>query len=301
MTERKNQFNDGLPEILPPVYDIVFKQVFATRPDLLKPLLKSAINLPEEDFGEITVSDPHVYPEHTGGKLGILDIKVTLKSKTVIDVEMQKEKLAHLRERVLFYCSGMIREQTAPGDKGYEKLKPVVSVTITNYPAIPDDGAYHPRYTLYDPKTRSEFTDLLTVHLIELPKLPKEDDGSDLWWWMRFLTVKTREELAMIAEKNPVLEKAAERLVEVSEDAATRRRLERELILEMDQRDRINAGREEGLQKGREEGIEEGIERGILQGKRETALAMKKKGFDHETIAQITGLSVDEIIKIKFK
>jgi predicted transposase/invertase (TIGR01784 family) len=55
--------------------------------------------------------------------------------------------------------------------------------------------------------------------------------------------------------------------------------------------------REEGREKGREEGIEEGI----LKGKRETALAMKKKGFDHETIAQITGLGVDEIIKIKIK
>jgi predicted transposase/invertase (TIGR01784 family) len=248
MTKQKKQFNDGLPEILPPVYDIVFKQVFATRPDLLKPLLKSAINLPEEDFGEITVSDPHVYPEHAGGKLGILDIKVTLKSKTVIDVEMQKEKLTHLPERVLFYCSGMVREQTAPGDDEYENLKPVVSVTIMNEPVLPEDGAYHHRYTLYDPKTRSEFTDLLTVHLIELPKLPKEDDGSDLWWWMRFLTVKTKEELAMIAEKNPVLEKAAERLLEVSEDAATRRRLERERIFEMDQRDRINTARKEGRQ-----------------------------------------------------
>jgi predicted transposase/invertase (TIGR01784 family) len=51
----------------------------------------------------------------------------------------------------------------------------------------------------------------------------------------------------------------------------------------------------------REEGRELGIEEGILQGKRETARAMKKKGFDHETIAQITGLSVDEIIKIKVK
>jgi predicted transposase/invertase (TIGR01784 family) len=279
MTKQKNRFNDGLPEILPPVYDIVFKLVFATRPDLLKPLLKSAINLPEEDFGEITVSDPHVYPEHAGGKLGILDIKVTLKSKTIVDVEMQKEKLTHLRERVLFYSSGMVREQAAPGDDEYENLKPVVSVTITNYPAIPEDGAYHHRYTLYDPETRSEFTDLLTVHVIELPKLPTEDDGSDLWWWMRFLTVKTREELAMIAEKNPVLEKAAARLVEVSEDAATRRQLERERIFKMDQRDRMNTARREGLEEGLQKGRQEGI-----QEERQEIIALLKKGYSLEEI-----------------
>jgi predicted transposase/invertase (TIGR01784 family) len=102
MTAQESRFNDGLPDILPPVYDIVFKLVFASRLDLLKPLLKSAINLPDDDYGEITVVDPHVYPEHVGEKLGVLDIKVTLKSKTVVDVEMQRKKIAHLRERVLF-------------------------------------------------------------------------------------------------------------------------------------------------------------------------------------------------------
>jgi hypothetical protein len=55
------------------------------------------------------------------------------------------------------------------------------------------------------------------------------------------------------------------------------------------------------MQKGLQKGREEGIERGILQGKRETARAMKKEGFDPETIARITGLGVDEIIKIKVK
>jgi len=260
MTEQKSRFNDGLPEILPPVYDIVFKLVFANRLDLLKPLLKSAIDLPDDDYGEITVVDPHVYPECVGEKLGVLDIKVTLKSKTVVDVEMQRKKIAHLRERVLFYCSGMVREQTLPGDADYEKINPVVSVTITNEPVIPEDGVYHHRYTLYDPKTRSEFTNLLTVHIIELPKLPPEDDGSDLWWWMKFLTVKTKEDLAMIAEKSPVLERAAARLIEVSEDAHTRHRLESYRLFEMDQRVMINEARAEGKAEGRTEGRVEGAE-----------------------------------------
>jgi predicted transposase/invertase (TIGR01784 family) len=87
-----------------------------------------------------------------------------------------------------------------------------------------------------------------------------------------------------------ITEKAAARLTEVSEDAATRRRLERELIFEMDQRDRLNASRDEGRQ--------EGIEEGILKGKEETARAMKKEGMDPETIARITGLTEAKIKRL---
>jgi len=248
------RFNDGLPEILPPIYDIVFKLVFAKRPDLLRPLLKSVISLPDGDYGEIEIVDPNIYPEHVDEKLGVLDIKVVLRSKTVIDVEMQKEKVACLRERVLFYCSGMLREQVVSGND-YDSIKRVIGVTITNHVMIPEDGAYHHRYTLYDPETRSEFTDLLEVHILELPKLSL-DDGSDLWWWMRFLTVRTKKELAMIAEKSPMLEKAAARLTEVSEDMHTRHRLESYRLYEMDQRVKARQAKreaEEEMRKVKEE------------------------------------------------
>jgi len=303
------RFNDGLPEILPPIYDIVFKLVFAKRPDLLKPLLKSVISLPDGDYGEIEIVDPNIYPEHIDEKLGVLDIKVVLKSKTVIDVEMQREKVACLRERVLFYCSGMLREQVVSGDD-YDSIKRVIGVTITNHVMIPEDGAYHHRYTLYDPETRSEFTDLLEVHILELPKLSLVDDGSELWWWMRFLTVRTKEELAMIAEKNPVLEKAAARLTEVSEDMHTRHRLESYRLYEMDQRVKARAAKreveeakeavrkaEEEARKAEEEARKargEGMAEGMVAGKAEGMVEGMEKTM--ELLEQ--GYSLDEIKKM---
>jgi len=285
------RFNDGLPEILPPIYDIVFKLVFAKRPDLLKPLLKSVISLPDDEYGEIEIVDPNIYPEHVDEKLGVLDIKVVLKSKTVIDVEMQKEKVACLRERVLFYCSGMLREQVVSGDD-YGNIQRVIGVTITNHVMIPEDGAYHHRYTLYDPETRSEFTDLLEVHILELPKLSRIDDGSELWWWMRFLTVRTKEELAMIAEKSPVLEKAAARLTEVSEDMHTRHRLESYRLYEMDQRVKARVAKreaEEEMRKVREEARkaeEKAMAKGMEKGMEKT-MKLIEQGYTFDEIKKI--------------
>ena len=281
MSKTKSRFNDGLPEILSPMYDIVFKQIFAKREDLLRPFLKSVIGLSDDELEGLVVIDPHLYSEHEGGKLGVMDIKVLLKSSKVIDVEMQKEKFAHMRERIVYYFSGMVRDQIKSGDD-YECIKRVITITITGHPLIEEDNVYHHRYTLYDPKTRSEFTDLIEVHILELPKLPKKDDGSDLWWWMKYIMVEKKEQLKMIAEKGPIMAKAATRLLEISEDEHTRHRLESYRRFEMDNRVMLKEAKAEGKN----------------EGTAEVAVSMKNEGMPFDVIARLTKLSVQEIEKL---
>jgi len=58
-------------------------------------------------------------------------------------------------------------------------------------------------------------------------------------------------------------------------------------------------GREEGLAEGREEGLaegrEEGREEGQLEERRRSAAQYKQRGVSPEIIADVTGLSVEEI------
>lgn len=54
-------------------------------------------------------------------------------------------------------------------------------------------------------------------------------------------------------------------------------------------------GLEEGLVKGREEGLAKGREEGLAEGRTEMVRKMKELGMSTETIAKITGLSVEEI------
>ncbi len=68
----------------------------------------------------------------------------------------------------------------------------------------------------------------------------------------------------------------------------------------------ILQGREEGLQegmrKGKQEGIQEGMQKGIQKGLQKgmqaTAKKMKQLGMDHNTIASITNLSLEQIEKL---
>ena len=59
---------------------------------------------------------------------------------------------------------------------------------------------------------------------------------------------------------------------------------------------------EEGVEKGKKEGIEqgkqEGLEEGLIKGQYQTATNMKKKGIDLQTIADCTGLTLEEVEKL---
>ncbi len=61
----------------------------------------------------------------------------------------------------------------------------------------------------------------------------------------------------------------------------------------------IKKGIKQGMQQGIQQGMQKGIQKGMLTGKRETALAMKKKGIDIKVISEVTGLPIGEIRKLK--
>ena len=54
----------------------------------------------------------------------------------------------------------------------------------------------------------------------------------------------------------------------------------------------------EGMEKGIAEGMEKGLEEGRLEACLSNARRMKEKGLDCETIADITGLTLEDIINL---
>ena len=63
----------------------------------------------------------------------------------------------------------------------------------------------------------------------------------------------------------------------------------------------LEEGEQKGLKKGRIEGKEEGLEEGEQKGLKKVALKMKQKGMSLSKISEITGLSKEEIKKLKVK
>ena len=61
----------------------------------------------------------------------------------------------------------------------------------------------------------------------------------------------------------------------------------------------LKEGLKEGLQKGLEQGLEKGLEQGAKQNNLEVAKKMLEENIETETISKITGLTKEEIAKLK--
>lgn len=110
------------------------------------------------------------------------------------------------------------------------------------------------------------YTDKMEFHVIELPKLPKEqkEDCSILELWAKFISAEKKEEFDMVASKNPYIESAYEKLRVISQD--------REKRIEYEAREKAIRDYNEGLYEAEERGIrigeQRGEERGIQIGER---------------------------------
>ena len=119
-----------------------------------------------------------------------------------------------------------------------------------------------------------EFTNLLEIRTLELPKIPETPDVY-LWNWLRFLRAKTKEEIDMVANASPAIQKATATLMKLSKDERARLLHEYEVKARRDEISMLDDAREEGMEKG----------------KLETARAMFMEGDSLEKIARVTGIS----------
>ncbi|MDR0716774.1 MAG: Rpn family recombination-promoting nuclease/putative transposase [Azoarcus sp.] len=280
---------------LSPRNDAVFKMLFGDARDtsLLIGFLKSTLTLPAEDYTDVTIIDPHSPRDVPDDKQGILDVKIKTASGKRINVEIQIVNHADLRERILFYLARMVTEQIGEGED-YQNIRRSICILITDHVQISENRVYHNRYRLRDAETGSEFTDLVEINTLELPKLPCETDGTVLWNWLKFLDVRRKEELTMLTQ-DPQIGKAVAKLMALSEDEEARMLAESREKLRRDISAAEHAARKEGLERGREEGREEG------RGKAQLAIARKalEKGLAVETVAAITGLSQSDILLLQ--
>lgn len=144
-----------------------------------------------------------------------------------------------------------------------------------------DDKCYR-RISFCDVKTGKEYTDLMEMHILELPKLPPEQKSeTDLMQWMRFLNGKRREDFEKMAKKNSCFEEAYKELDKLSADE--KKRLEYEA--------RQKAIRDRDIL----------IKTGDNRGRKEIILSMIEAGLPLEQIAEITKETLETIQELKKK
>ena len=274
--------------IMLPTVDFCFKELMHNE-NVRKGIIAAILNVEPEEVEDTILMPTILRKESEDDKYGILDVKVKLKNGIKIDFEMQVIYYDCWEKRTIYYLSKMYTEQLKAGED-YDKLQKCIQVSILDHVLIQEDDKYYRCISFCDTETGEKYSDMMEMHILELPKLPPEQqDETDLLQWMRFLGGKNREDLKRMAEKNSNLQEAYDELDRLSADE--RKRLEYE-ARQKAIRDK-NMLFKTGVERGRKEGIEQGIERG----RKDIILSMLKSGMSIEQIAKIIKEPVEDIKK----
>jgi len=287
-----------------PFTDFGFKKLFGTEPN--KDLLIDFLNeLLRKDEGEI-VDLSYLSKEQLGraedDRKAIFDIYCENEKGDKFIVEIQKAKQRYFKDRSIYYSSFPIQSQGKQGKWNFQ-LTSVYTIGILDFifeEDKDDPDIYHHEVQLFDKSTQKVFYDKLTYIYLEMPKFTKTEAELETHFDKWLFVLRNLEDLTKRPEK--LQEKVFAKLFAQAEIASYTddeyAQYEESLKYYRDLNNSIDTAFDEGKVEGRVEGRVEGEIKGVIKGKVETAKKMKKKDYDINDIAEITGLSVTEIEKL---
>ena len=212
--------------------------------------LSAVLKLNPSDIKETTILNTNLRKLHEDEKQGILDVRILMNNNTEIDIEIQLSPLRVWADRSLFYLSKMYIEQIEAG-QDYHVFKKCVGISILDFILFPDDENFYSSFHIREDSRHTIYTDKMEFHVLELPKLPEEliDGSSDILLWTKFINAERKEEFDMLAEKNPYIESAYQRLRVISQDKQKR--------LEYEAREKAVRDYNQSMLEAREEGREQ--------------------------------------------
>lgn len=260
-----NHLTDENSFIMLPTVDFCFKELMHNE-TVRKGIIAAILHIHPDEVEKTVLMPTILRKESADDKYGILDVRVKLKNGTQMDFEMQVIYYDYWANRTIYYLSKMYTDQIKEGDN-YDKIQKCIQVSILDHILIPDDTECYRRICFCDTKTGKIYSDKMEIHILELPKLPPEQQNeSDLMQWMRFLGGKNREDLKRMAEKNSNLKEAYNELDKLSADEQKRLEYEARQKAIRDKNILLITGENRGLEKGERIGLEKGERIGLEKG-----------------------------------
>ena len=264
--------------IMSPKVDFAFKELM--RNDFVRiGFLSAVLGIEDVSIKKTTLMNTNLPKQHENEKQGILDVRLTMNDSTEINIEIQLWYMSAWANRSVFYVARMITEQTEINKK-YSNIKKCVGISILDFEYIRQCNKFHTVYHFREDAENLMYTDVMEIHVVELPKLPSLNDGTSLYDWVKFIKAETREEFEMLAKQSKYLEAAYETLNQISADEEKRHQYLRREVALYDQNTLM----------------EENYERGKMVGKAIMLKALYKDGVTVEQLAEKFNLPVSEVV-----
>ena len=255
----------------------------------------------DEKIHHMTINeDKELLSDTLDKKTGILDLQIDVNNTEKVDVEVQLVERSNLPERLLFYFSKLYLKEIGKGED-YRIAKRVVLIAIIDYnlKIEIEDKKMETIWQIVEknhPKTI--LTNKFEIHILELEKVKEEykkNKENKKAQWLLFLDDPETKEVKEIMEKNEDVKEAVIEVRKLSQDEQLQREAELREKAIMDEKAIYQAG----LDNGKEEGEKLGRKKGRVETMKEVARKLLKQNMNIENVAEITGLTIEEIEKLR--
>ncbi|WP_377479435.1 MAG: Rpn family recombination-promoting nuclease/putative transposase [Microcoleus anatoxicus] len=274
-----------------PKTDYAFKKIFGSSEskDILISFLNAMIYDGNPTIQDLEIINPNLPPQVEGLKDSSLDVKAKLADDTLVIIEMQVLNVECFGQRILYNAAKTYASQLQKA-QGYRMLKPVIALTITDFEMFKNSNQLISRFVYKEEISNLPYPDNdLKLVFVELPKFTKQVDQletlADKWlYFMKYAVTIT--EIPPVMDSVPEIHQAfdiADRVNLSPEEIAN---IERQEMFIYDQQGTIIKAVKDAVEEGRQE-EKQAIARQLLD------------RLDDTTIAQITGLSVQDVQNLR--
>ena len=278
-----------------PKTDFAFKKIFGDEQnkEILISFLNAILYQGNSAIESLVILNPYQAPKIRGVKDTYLDIRAKLNNEQTVIIEMQVLNVEGFEKRILYNAAKAYSIQLDTG-VDYTLLNPVIALTITDFEMFPNLDKVISRFVL---KEREFLVDYLIYDIelvfVELPKFGKKLEELETLTdkWIYFL--KNAKSLEVVPEpmgEVPAIKKAFE--------VANRADLTREELEDLEHQEIYIQDQRNAITKA----VKQAVSQAVSQAMKEKALEIAKgllDVLDEATIAQTTGLSIEEIQKLK--
>ncbi len=281
-----------------PRTDFAFKKIFGNEKakDIVISFLNAVLGLDAAHaIVEVTILNPYEAPKTKYMRASYVDVKCVDARGISYIVEMQVAYVAGFEKRVIYNASKAYSNQLLVGE-AYPKLNQVISINVLDFVLFDDFDHYLSCHQIQETITGpgppegfgragNSYLDEIRYYFIELPKFGKTEETLEtvIDKWVYF--IKHTRHLDHVPAKldEPAFRKAFELANRANMTPEELEHYEDSVLVMLDERGRIAGAFEKGEQNKA----------------REIARSMRRKNMASELIAELTGLAIEKIEKLR--